>query len=552
MKQTGKSLHADDLQTILDSAANATEKGMAQFVTPPELARACALPLPAYRAVVADLQCGHGALLESAGGGFRDLTLLGCDIQKSEIRNQKSEIAQADCTRLYPLLAEAGCEFDLLTLNPPFSLQWHTERLRGLRDLLHSSCISVTETFGAIQGKPHIDSVLATLLMALDRCTERGEGFLICTQQAAERILGDRETGACGASIRKHIWAWLTVPGCQLFANASIDLAVLWFARSHWNGPTLFDSEPDNASILATCRVISGQRIRLRHGVSVTSQYDANQDTVKRWQLACEEYRIRQGEKQQKLTHNIWLEPDGRLATFLTPFQKVSTRLPVADVKALRSIHGQFPAALVVQKQTRSALSRAVRGGIWTVHPDVLPKVDDALRSYDAIRAPFFPLNDVQRLGFLDEEDSITCRKDFGPFRAGRDYRIECATRTLSTEEKRLTLSGEHDTVRITGCEMVITIRDGNGQPHEFLPNPKAAAVNEREERQSRKLARWGIEIQKPASSKQLPTHDLHALIEHFTIPPVPSIAEVHPERYQAALAAIHEIEAEINARLAN
>ena len=39
---------------------------------------------------------------------------------------------------------------------------------------------------------------------------------------------------------------------------------------------------------------------------------------------------------------------------------------------------------------------------------------------------------------------------------------------------------------------------------------------------------------------------DLAALIEHFEIPKVPDIAEIYPEKYQAAIRAIREIESSI------
>ena len=552
--QTGQSLPAANLHELLDSARNAKDVGAQQFLTPIELAAAVAQPLPRWRGLGADLQCGTGNLL----AGAKCSRVLGCDIDPVAIKAINSkDILCADLTQLYPLLAESNCRFDLLTLNPPFSLQWDTDRLR---DLAQSEARAVAEIFRSVQGRDTIDSTLATLLIGIDRLTMRGEGLFLCNQSAAVRILGEfdaenlkpetlkpaatdalQRPGFQNFPLRKHIWAWLHVPACRLFQNATVDLAVLWFTGDQYStrGPVCFDSPSDLASIAATCRVIATQRPTLRRGLAVGSDYDADGDTLNRWRIASAEYRQRQ--QSAVPAHNIWLDKDGKVGVYLTPFQEISTKLPQADVKSLWAMRGQFPQSLVVQKETRNALSRAVRGGIWTVHPDLLPAVDDALRGYDAIRAPFYALNEVQRLGFLDEEDSIICKRDYlGVFVAGRRYQLSTATRTLSRTEERLNLVGEFDRVQISGCEMLITITDETGMRHNFVPDPTAEILDERR----RKLYpgdRLG------ARSKIENSQDLAALVEHFVIPEVPDLAVVYPDRYAEALSVLHEIESEIN-----
>jgi hypothetical protein len=55
--------------------------------------------------------------------------------------------------------------------------------------------------------------------------------------------------------------------------------------------------------------------------------------------------------------------------------------------------------ALVVQKNTREALQRAVESTVWTVDPKLPPAVEAAIRDYHSSRAPFYPLSEVQRIG---------------------------------------------------------------------------------------------------------------------------------------------------------
>ncbi len=65
--QNGSGLDGDNLQAVLDAAANGIGKGRAQFFTPAALARALALPLPAQRPCFVDLMMGEGSLMLGSG-----------------------------------------------------------------------------------------------------------------------------------------------------------------------------------------------------------------------------------------------------------------------------------------------------------------------------------------------------------------------------------------------------------------------------------------------------------------------------------------------------
>ena len=539
--QTGQSLQSDNLQEILESAKNAADLGTQQFITPTAVADAIALPLPQWRGIAVDLQCGFSDLLT----GAKAERVIGCDIQTESVRRSRlihptGAFECVDVTTLYPLLTETDCRFDLLTLNPPFSLQWHTDKIK---ELAESDNPAVKETFCAVQGKPTIESTLATFLMALDRLTYRGEGVMICSQSAAVKMFGDPSALSL-QPLALHIWSWITIPQCTLFKNATFDMAVIYFAKDH-RGKELnhYPVEPGTAdhqllSLQTRCRIIAHHRTSMRRGLTVSSQFDAYGHTAERWDVSIRELRARRSGETPK--HNLWLEQDGKIGVHLTPFQMASVKLPQLEVKSLWKLKGQFPAALVVQKETRCALTRSVTGGIWTVDPALIAVVDKALMEYAAIRAPFFPLNDVQRLGFLDEEDLIVCKKNFrseahGEFFAGKSYQLTCATRTLVQFEERMNLTGEMDRVMISGCEMVITVSDRNNNRFEFLPNPKAEIADDRG-------SRGRLGGHSPSSNG----HDLAALIEHFEIPKVPDIAELFPDKYAAAIAALKEIESEI------
>ena len=68
--------------------------------------------------------------------------------------------------------------------------------------------------------------------------------------------------------------------------------------------------------------------------------------------------------------------------------------MPLVDT--LKKIDGQHSAALVVQHVSRKALLLATSGGIWRVHPNVTDAVADAMKAYNAGRAPLRPLDSAQ------------------------------------------------------------------------------------------------------------------------------------------------------------
>jgi hypothetical protein len=76
----------------------------------------------------------------------------------------------------------------------------------------------------------------------------------------------------------------------------------------------------------------------------------------------------------------------------------------------------------------------------WRVRPELPAAVKQVVRDCHAERAPLYPLPEIQRLGYLDEEDTIECRKDLAGqsgrvvFRKGQ--RDPLRTQTVSTTRK--------------------------------------------------------------------------------------------------------------------
>jgi predicted RNA methylase len=484
--ESRQSLTTDsDLQDVLDSAGNAARTGLQQFLTPERLAAALAIPLPKAREVAVDFTAGNGALLRNMGAR----QCLGVDLDAKAIGTaaetlhpdglaQSWATATADFTKLFGLLADVDCKFDLIGLNPPFSMQWDKSRFNALAT---SECRAVREVFGAAVDTSHqspvtshkpktIDSTLASLLAALDRLTPAGEGYILGNESTFTRLLGapdgsDAIHAPC-RQLREHVWLWLSLPD-GTFPTANLRPAVLYFARGHStpvNSPIFQLTVPDYGdggklgaaeararavsiahAAAQTLSSIPQQRFTLRHGQSLHAAQSFHSGTVERWRACLAEYRTAVNGAKSAHEFNLWIE-GGKIKRHLTPFQNFSGKIPKKDADALNQLHNQSPFALVMQKATRLALLRAVRGEAdgknpWRVDPQLATAVDSAMRGYHAARAPLYTPNKTQALGWLDEEDAITCTADLIP----RQY-----ISGVSESHQPVRLSGSNDQSPVT------------------------------------------------------------------------------------------------------
>ncbi len=508
-KQT---LQFDNLGEVLGSARNATLLGTQQFFTPQAVADALMIPLTPYRGVVADLQCGHGALLRAASADHtRDLLGLDIDSSAAATGDGSANVFCGDVTRVFPLLKEANCKFDLLVLNPPFSLLWDVE----------------IESASFLR-KNGIDSTLATYLMAMDLLTPAGEGMMICNAATAKRLILTKEN-----PFASKIWLQLELPNFFAGTHSNMRIAVLYFAKDHRPFPeddeailNMESAAPD--AITAALSPFAMLRRRIIRGNVVDKPFRASGNTADRWRAVRQEWeRIVAEEAGERDGWNIRIGSDGRINAWLTPFQKISGKVPVELAKELQAISGHFPEALVVQKASRIALHRAVSGGIWRVHSDVAEAVEKAMLAYNAVRAPYVRLNTVQRLGYLDENDSIECLGGIEGFTKGQKYPLESHTFEGKQEQqrKRVVQDEEGDwhenteDVLVTGMELAIFLRDNEMKRHCFTQ----------------------FETQNPLPADFY--HPLADLVECFVIPDVPDVAACRPDVYAEYLRRLRALE---------
>ena len=534
MNQSGKQIHNANLQEFLDSAANANEKGQQQFFTPHNLAAALCQPLPARRKdLVFDLAFGSGNLAAAAGARHA----IGLDIDARVTKDLTPpedalwEVEKADLTHWYPIAAEVGFTAPYILINPPFSLRWYADRLTPLRSSDIPEIAEAAATFGE-----YVDSTLASFLIALDLLAYNGDGFMVCNSDTAKRFLG---TDGKHPALRKYIWAWLEIPGAIYEGqHTAFDTAVLYFSRSHGNhGAEPLHLTAPSADALAVERTLMCPEIfSARKGSRIVHSHECRViDTLASFKNIATEYGVRH--RGRRPAWNIRLDDSGNLRTHLTPFQNTSKKLCRTLIGKLHALTGHAPISLCVTATARTALREAMQCGVWTIEPAVLEAVAKALADYDREGAPFYPPNEVQALGWIDEHGQLACKAPgIGSCQPGERYTIASTVETTNWEGKKTNLLGEEERLSYSGRELLVTLTDPDGVKHHFHVR-KDEKIHEDET--------------KPCGTVTARHWHIADLVRHFAIPIPQDIATLRPTEYQANLASIKRLEEIINQRIA-
>jgi len=544
MKQSGKTIQNANLQLFLDSATNALAEGQQQFFTPPNVATSLFRPLSAARReLIFDPHFGNGALALASGAK----QCIGIDIDDrvtSELTPPEDtawSVAHADLTHWYPLAAEVGFTAPFITLNPPFSLRWHADRLAPLKES------SLADVADVIREYPDtIDSTLASFLIALDLLVAYGEGFMVCNASTARRYFGDPQDPASPGkhpALMKYLWLWLEIPGA-IYENqhTTFDTAVLYFSRSHGNyadqdDRPLFIRATGNTSESIDSALMVPEVFSANHGSRLKNDYECRvQHTLDTFRAVTVEHHVRHHGKRPDW--NIQLTADGRLHTYLTPFQKITRRLDSRLVGQLQALHGNTPISLCVTATSRTALRAAADCGVWTIHPDVQIAISQALDEFAAEGAPFYRPSETQALGWIDEHSSLKCiAPGIGNCQPGDMITLTSSIETTSWKGHKINLAGDKESLTFTGRELLVEMTDPAGCKHRFhVRRDDADADEERDPRtQQVKVRHWWFAD----------------LIQHFDVPIPKDITSLRPDDYARHLAHMDRIQDQVIAHLA-
>lgn len=503
-------LAPENLQELLDSARNAGTKGPAQWSTPTPIGRRLAEALPPRRPVLTDLTCGPGDLLLASANPTTEL-LLGLDLDKRSRRIPEAYSLHritGDLTKVFSHLVAVDFRAECYVLNPPWDLHWEKARLRHPRAPELAPWLDLNDPR---LGPDHLDSTVATWLLALDRAAgEDTEGLLIANRDTFHRLVADAGQ-APYRRLLERAWAILEFPHWS--ARGLSCVAVYWRA-GHRDGPRWWQQAagPDPATwplpdraLLADPRPWYVRRQGEPEWVAVAQEVAEQANHRPRW--------------------NLWLDHQGQIATYLSTYQALSEAVPKELAKRLHGLHGHTPLDLVQRRADRDALREAATR--WAVAPWLEAAIRAALADYESERAPLIPLPEVQRLGFLDEHETLPCRQALaGHFQAGTRYRLESATVAVRRAGVRINAEGEEEAVEYSGAEMVLTLH-GEAGPVRFVD------------------ARLLSPEVTPQDLDLTGARPLHELLAHFEIPEVPDLARLRPAdlaHYQKTLTLLEEI----------
>ncbi len=531
MNQSASTINPANLQEMLDSATNAAELGQQQYYTPANLCAALRSALPGIHCeLLADLHFGSGNIARA----IPETTALGLDIDaRTETlhapKGSKWHLTRADLTHWYPIAKEADLRLPFIAINPPFSLKWHTERLSQLSE---SSAPNVAECFNS-QGKT-IDSTLASFLISIDLLSQNGEGFMVCNASTARRFFGDPTDPSSPAShpaLARNIWQWLEIPGAIFEGTTTaFDTAVLYLRRvAEYETPSpisFLRAPSSDPATIARILTASAAAPRLRR--LTDSHLLSKREIMEKWEAIGTEYGTRHNGTPPE--YNISLSSSGRIRTYLTPFQHLSGKIPRDLIASLHALEGHTPIGLCVTATHRTALRAAAQSGIWNVQPRLLSEIENALAAYDREGAPFYEPSQVQSLGWVDEHSHLVCSAPgIGTAKPGDKCPISCSIEDIEWKGTKTNFNGELETLTFKGKELLVSLTDPSGHIHHFHVRREDNAI--------------------PSSAHFSETHHhITSLLDHFHIPTPQDVASLHPEAYQANLAALTALEERINA----
>ena len=445
----------------------------------PSLLTALCKPLPAIRPTIVDPACGDGELLYAAANtdraaappyiGTERLLGLGPDHGLAATSPGSS--------------LGAGCQLRLWQARYDDPV---VPELMGALNLSWDCVVSrVSDPGEAVKLWSSIQSNLS----------KRGEGMVLAMNPPTAAAIRDgTDWGPKGLATRR-VWLEVTLPTGE---------TAFYFAADHKPNPgdqpetrtpaTEIDAGVELAGAFASRhRFIRGNVVEALHHtqLGLTKCFDAAED----------EWNRRKGKR--KNDWNILLSAEGRLVVSLTPFQKlIELGVNRTDLMAL---HGKDPMDMVVQRPTRLALQGMTRASVLRVHTGVLAEIDRCVREYSAQRAPFTRLNDVQRLGYLDEEDAVKASASNLGFTAGCSYKMWTSSEETEKDDHRKREDGKTEKVKVSGVELVVRVEDDEKQRRTFRQHPHDGLLE----------------------------HSLAEFVQTFEIPDVPDVADCRPARYR-------------------
>lgn len=483
IKDARSGIDSENLQEILEagtSADHALQRGQNQYQTPPWLAGGLTKLIigQSNRGTVVDPQCANGNLLAP----FTDCNRFGIDIDnrfKASTDGFVHHRITGNAVRVMKVAEDmklSHLTFSRIVANPPFGIRWKLGE----------------------EGKT-IDSTEWTWNFILKHLADNGAGYLITTPKAIENL-----------KIHEHPWVYLyqKMPAGGVWDNCDVELGIVHFAKWTRESPR-FDmtwlSVPSEHEMVSKLLPIIPT---MPYGYA----YSAPEQ---QWNLM---KAIFEEEKGTHPEYNVFLDKEGMLKTYLSTRFKHS--LKNDQVSRLFRIHNCHPLTLTTERETRKLLTEVVNGGIYTIQPEALAAISNALQEVASLACPIMEPTDFSCVAWADEDESIMakvdCDLDNIKLTKGKRYEITTGEypfqqrytrkKLYYDDETETTTVEDHDCVR-HGKDRYIQFRDDRSTQHQFMDMPDP------------KKTKW--------------QHKESGLWDLFVRPYVANVAEIHKELYE-------------------
>lgn len=470
-----------------------TERVVASFIG--SVVGASSLTWRTYQEhAVLDLTAGNGALLEPYPEELR----YGIEIDQDQVlaanfQGRPYGALEGDVQRIFPLLRGLGVLFPVVVTNPPFSLDWD------------------------VPGLAKGSSTYVAMRMAKALLTDNGLGVLVCGKH--------RFDVECRAELEKQLFALVEVE--TLFPGVDTPCVIAFWRQGF---PTMPGIAPYTLK-LKHFSELEGQGGRKagtyseaihkthiqRFGSWHSEVKGPTEDTLKALR---EELAVRRAarEREADASHYLIRMKGRKMRVKLTPYSTLAlNKLGHNVLQWVYSFDRQPANYFALQSRQWRRLQDVAEEAGLEVDPAVTAQVEESLVKFRHQATPMYRLPDVQRLGFLDEQDEVECisSDDKRGYIEGKRYEVVCETKVLAKTEHREVIG-----------------KDDQPGVQEVLVTRKAMAIR----------------IGKHTFTES--TDDMKYLLEHFRVPDPGDLETVEPEKVRYWLGILDRVEQEIRVHL--
>lgn len=435
---TGGALNDEVMESsrsIHDRSRGGRRRGLQQHFVRPAAAQLIAEVFDSSYGLVLDPTAGSGSLLAPYPAECR----FGVEIDQDQIKAGDYTAIHGDLQHIYPLLRVAGVRFSQIVLNPPFGLQW-ADPLTG----------------------QDVNSTALAYRYAQGLLTENGQGVLIAGRDRFYNEVQPRPEG-------QGFYAVLECDG--LFDGVQLPTVLAFFvaAGNRKQDAPVFQTAVrlDTRDLSALAREVLDHRGQTCGPIGDAACPEFAPDMRKAFTAAQAEHRRRRKQRKRPNDHDLYLRA-GKIGVNLSPLAQITLN-ELGLLRDIERLNNQAAGYFALQLREWRRITDLFERGVITLEPALQEHVSGLIASAEMLITPLYPVRVQQRLGFLDDLDSIKCVLDdpTRAFLAGERYPLSVESQVRVDEEERVidNADGEPEVRRFQQERKYLKITIGE---HEF------------------------------------------------------------------------------------